>query len=86
MDLFDAVFVLEVDVETLNWRLHQCGGPVRRRSGSATSLRLHRTKEDLPTNGVVIDATAPLDQVVDEIVSRAKLIVADDGRAHPPSP
>jgi hypothetical protein len=31
---------------------------------------LHATKEDVPKNGVVIDATAPLPRVVDEILSR----------------
>jgi hypothetical protein len=30
--------------------------------------------EDTPKNGIVIDATAPLDHVVDEIVRRAKAI------------
>ena len=89
VDLFDAVFVLEVDVETLNRRLDQRPEDEfgARQWERDLVLRLHRTKEDVPTNGVVIDATAPLDQVVDEIVSRAKLIVGDDGRgAHPPSP
>jgi len=31
-------------------------------------VRLHRTKEDVPSGGVVIDATAPLTEVVDEIL------------------
>jgi hypothetical protein len=30
---------------------------------------LHQTKEDIPKNGIIIDATAPLARVVDEIVS-----------------
>jgi hypothetical protein len=32
------------------------------------AVRLHRTKEDIPKNGIIIDATAPLARVVDEIV------------------
>jgi len=31
---------------------------------------LHATKEDLPKGGVVIDATAPLERVVDEILEK----------------
>jgi hypothetical protein len=31
-------------------------------------VRLHRTKEDIPKTGVIIDATAPVAHVVDEIV------------------
>jgi hypothetical protein len=32
-------------------------------------VRLHATKEDIP-KGVVIDATAPLERVVDEILDK----------------
>ena len=32
------------------------------------AVRLHQTKEDIPKNGIVIDATAPLARVVDEII------------------
>ncbi len=31
-------------------------------------LGLHKTKEDMPKAGIVIDATAPIEDVVDEIV------------------
>jgi hypothetical protein len=34
--------------------------------------RLHQTKEDIPKDGSVIDATAPIAHVVDEIVRTAK--------------
>jgi hypothetical protein len=34
-------------------------------------VRLHRTKEDIPANGTVIDATAPIARVVDEILRHA---------------
>lgn len=70
IDLFDEVFVLDVDLETLHRRLDQ------RPKGEWGSepderdlvVRLHRTKEDIPSSGVVIDATRPLAEVVDEIV------------------
>jgi len=74
VDLFDGVFVLEVDVDTLNRRLHErtedeWGG---RQAERELILRLHRTREDIPTNGIVIDATAPLARVVDEILRQSE--------------
>ncbi len=75
IDLFDAVFVLEVDLGTLQRRLdarpdEEWGG------GIATEreriVRWHETKEDVPDSGMVIDATAPLEQVVDEILRRCQ--------------
>ena len=36
--------------------------------------RLHQTKEDIPENGIVIDATAPIARVVDEIVGQSEAI------------
>ena len=71
IDLFDGVFVLEVDLDTLNRRLNErpddeWGGskPTER----ALIVRWHETKETVPENGIPIDATAPLEQVVDEIL------------------
>lgn len=70
IDLFDRVFVLEVDLDTLNRRLaerpdNEFGGkPAERR----LVRRLHATKEDLPKGGVAIDATASIERVVDEIL------------------
>ncbi len=75
--LFDAVFVLEVDLATLNRRLDERpdaewggGRPVARE----LIARLHGTKEDLPEDGIVIDATAPIDHVVDEILRSVGLM------------
>lgn len=34
-------------------------------------VRLLRAKEDIPKNGILIDATAPIEQVVDEILRKA---------------
>ena len=69
--LFDAVFVLEVDLDTLNRRLDERpdeewggGKPTER----ARIVRWHETGEDVPQDGISIDATAPIAQVVDEIL------------------
>jgi hypothetical protein len=74
IDLFDGVFVLEVDLATLNRRLDQRpddewgGGKPTERELIA---RWHQTKEDVP-NGVAIDATAPVEHVADEILRRCQ--------------
>ncbi|MEH6939371.1 AAA family ATPase [Bacillus sp. JJ664] len=74
IDLFDGVFVLEVDLDTLNRRLderpeNEWGG---KKSERELIVRLHQTKEDIPKNGIIIDATAPIEHVVDEIVSHCE--------------
>ncbi len=81
-DLFDGVFVLEIDLDTLNRRLDQRPEDEfgARQSERDLIVRLHRTKEDTPKNGIPIDATAPLAHVVDEIVREAKAI---DSNADP---
>ncbi len=76
IDLFDEVFVLDVDLDTLHARLDQ---RARDEWGSKPSerdliVRLHRTQEDIPRTGVVVDATPPLADVVDEILRRTGLI------------
>jgi hypothetical protein len=76
IDLFDEVFVLDVDLDTLQSRLDQ---RPRDEWGSKPAerdliVRLHRTREDIPRTGVVIDATPPLAAVVDEILRHAGLI------------
>ena len=74
IDLFDGVLVLEVDLDTLNRRLgertdNDWGGTSTERE---LVVRLHRTKEDIPKNGIVIDATAPIARVVDEILRQTQ--------------
>jgi len=75
IDLFDGVVVLEVDLDTLNRRLDERpddewgGGKPTEREVFA---RLHQTKEDIPKNGIVIDATASVAHVVDEIVRQSE--------------
>jgi hypothetical protein len=68
--LFDRVFVLEVDLDTLTRRLvvrpeDEWGG---RASERELIARLHATREGVPRNAVAIDATAPVSRVVDAIL------------------
>jgi len=71
IDLFDGVFVLDVDLGTLNRRL--AGRPDDEFGGRQTErdliVRLHATKESIPKEGVEIDATGAIEQVVDEILA-----------------
>jgi hypothetical protein len=82
-DLFDGVFVLEIDLDTLDRRLDQRPEDEFGAQQSERDLivRLHRTKEDTPKNGILIDATAPLAHVVGEIVRQAKAM--DSNNADP---
>jgi broad-specificity NMP kinase len=74
IDLFDAVFVLEVDLDTLNRRLaarpdDEWGGLAI--EGASNARIQHELKEDIPKNAIIIDSTAPLMGVVDEILEKA---------------
>jgi len=67
IDLFDGVFVLEADRDALNRRLDERpddewggGKPVER----DRIARWHETKDDVPKDGIPIDATAPIAHVV----------------------
>lgn len=70
IDVFDAVFVLDVDVDTLNRRLDNRADDNWGKSKAERELilRLHATQEDVPGNAIIIDATQPLDRVVDDIL------------------
>ena len=75
LELFDGVFVLEVDLPTLSRRLDdrpddEWGGEPTERG---LIVQWHQTKEDVPDGSVVIDATEPLEQVVNEIIRRCRL-------------
>jgi thymidylate kinase len=74
IDVFDKVFVLDVDVDTLNERLDNRPDDDWGKSNSERELmlRLHATKEDIPSSSIVIDATQPLVSVVDEILSHIR--------------
>ena len=72
IEFFDRVFVLDVDLDTLRRRLaarpeDEFGGRPHERE---LIVRLHATKADIPKAGIAIDATAPLERVVDEILSK----------------
>lgn len=72
IDVFDRVFVLDVDLDTLERRLAErpeteWGG---RSAERQLIRRLHTTKEDIPRYGVVIDATMPIERVVDRILEK----------------
>ncbi|GAB3014824.1 nucleoside kinase [Nocardioides flavus (ex Wang et al. 2016)] len=75
LDLFDEVFVLDVDVDTLHQRLDQRPPDEwgSRPAERELIVRLHDSKEDVPGVGVVIDATRPIGEVVDEILQEAGL-------------
>ncbi|WP_112246085.1 AAA family ATPase [Kribbella monticola] len=69
LDVFDKVFVLDVDTETLKHRLTSrapadWGGTAEEK---AKILHLHTTKEDIP-EGQVINTNRPLPEVVDAIL------------------
>ena len=75
--LFDGVFVLEVDLDTLNRRLaarpeDEWGGTAS--EGESFARLQHETKEGLPENAIIIDATAPLSSVVDTILENANQV------------
>lgn len=68
--LFDRVFVLDADWDTLARRLakrpeDEWGSKAEERQ---FVQRLHTTKEDIPRGDVVIDTTAPLERIVDTIL------------------
>ncbi len=73
-DLFDEIFILDVDAETLNERLENRldNDTGKSKSEREFILRLHKTKEDIPSGGVTIDSTQPLEHVVDEILRRTQ--------------
>lgn len=75
LNLFDGIFVLEADLATLTDRLmrrplDEFGGTPLERNLVA---RLYKTREDLPKQAIAIDATAPLEKVVHDILSRCGL-------------
>lgn len=76
IDVMDAVFVLAIDLETLNRRLaarptDAWGGSAR--EGEAFARFQHATNAGLPTNAIIIDAMAPLAHVVDTILAHANV-------------
>ena len=72
------MFILEVDLDTCLRRIDErvaldptdWGGKPEEREIIA---RLHQTKEDIPSSGIVLDATQPLVSVVDEILRHVRV-------------
>jgi hypothetical protein len=55
------------------WHWTQLTSAENQRNGNSL-LRLHQTKEDIPKDGIIIDATRPLEHVVDEILTRSRTV------------
>lgn len=72
--MFDEIFVLDADLDTLHRRLDQRPQDEwgSRQSERDLIVRLHRTKADIPRTGIVIDATAPISDVDDEILRHTR--------------
>jgi hypothetical protein len=73
LDLFDEIFLLEIDLDTLNRRLAarpQDGWGGSASEGESFARLQHATREGLPKNAIIIDATAPISTVVDTILYR----------------
>ena len=76
IELLDGVFILEVDLDTCLRRIDErvaldptdWGGTPEERE---ITVRMYHTKAALPQNGIIIDATAPLARVVDEILRQS---------------
>ncbi len=74
--LFDGVFILEVDLDTSLRRIEErvardptdWGGTPAEREITVRMYHMFHSKEALSHNGAIIDATAPLARVVDEIL------------------
>lgn len=74
IDLFDKVFVLDVDAETLTKRLESretddWGGSDEQKE---FILRLHAENDTVP-QGIKINTARPLSEVVDDILQQAEL-------------
>lgn len=75
IDLLDGVFVLDVDLDTMNRRIAERVALDPTDFGAkpderALIARLFATREDVPKTAVRIDATAPIARVVDDILSK----------------
>jgi hypothetical protein len=77
IDLLDGVFVLDLDLDTMNQRIDQRVALDPTEFGATPEerdliARLFATKEDIPKNAMGIDATAPITCVVDDILSKCR--------------
>lgn len=72
--LFDKVFVLEVEIDTLKSRLDlrpedEWGGKSVEKE---VIFSLHQTKEDIPQNAVIINSNSTITKVVDDILKEIR--------------
>jgi hypothetical protein len=68
--LFDKVFVLDIDVQTLNRRLDgRPNEPGFEPDERALVLRYHSTREYLPA-GIIVDTASTVSSVVDDILAQ----------------
>ena len=77
LGLFDAVFVLAIDRQTLDRRLAarphtEWGGTAE--EGESFARRQHATNEGLSAHAIIIDATAPIATVVDTILGHVNQV------------
>lgn len=70
LHLFDAVFILHADWATIEARLKLRRGEWGEKEAErAITRELHRTGRDQPTDGIRIDTSRPLAEVIDTIIS-----------------
>ena len=72
--LLDGVFILDVDLKTMNQRINERVAVDPTDFGAKPEereliLHLFNSKQDIPKSGTIIDANRPLAYVVDEILS-----------------
>ena len=77
LGLFDGVFVLQIDRETLDRRLAarpptEWGGTAE--EGESFARRQHATNEGLPSHAILVDATVPVATVVDTILDHVNQV------------
>lgn len=71
IDLFDDIFILEIDLDTLNQRLaarpeDEWGGTAA--EGESYARLQHSTRNGFSNKGISIEATRPISSVVDKIL------------------
>ena len=75
IDLFDGVFVLQVNLQILRRRLDARTSEDWGAGGAPEIARIahwHAVGSDVPHGGIPIDATAPIEHVVDAILERVE--------------
>jgi thymidylate kinase len=78
VDLLDGVFILDVDLETMARRIDKRVAIDPTDFGATPEekeliLHLYATKQDIPKDGIRIDANRPLELIVDEILSHCQV-------------